>query len=253
MKYVVSFSGGVSSWAAAKRLRETVPAEDMTLLFADTKIEDEDAYRFLVQAASNVGVPLTVLTEGRTPWQVFRDERFIANTRVDLCSRILKREPLQAWMDTHAPEAVSVLGFTAEEANRLDRYRARMAPRPVAAPLCEAPTLDKDDVLDWAKREGLTIPRLYRLGFKTNNCGGFCVKAGIEQFALLHRTLPDRYKAHEAQEESMRETLGNVSIMRDRRHGAVTPLPMRELRRRIEQQETFDGFGGQDCACFDPT
>lgn len=47
MTYVVSFSGGVSSWAAAKRLRETVPASDMILLFADTKIEDEDTYRFL--------------------------------------------------------------------------------------------------------------------------------------------------------------------------------------------------------------
>jgi 3'-phosphoadenosine 5'-phosphosulfate sulfotransferase (PAPS reductase)/FAD synthetase len=253
MRYVVSFSGGVASWAAAKRLRETVPASAMTLLFADTKIEDEDTYRFLVQAASNLSVPLTVITEGRTPWEVFRDERFIANTRVDLCSRILKRDLLDAWNQQHAPDAITVVGLTAEEASRLERFQKAMAPRPVIAPLCDWPPLEKADALDWATAEGLRLPRLYGLGFKHNNCGGFCVKAGHEQFALLHRVLPHRFREHEQQEEQARSALGDVAILRDRRGGQIRPLPLRELRRRIEAQESFDGFGGADCACFDPS
>jgi 3'-phosphoadenosine 5'-phosphosulfate sulfotransferase (PAPS reductase)/FAD synthetase len=252
MKYVVSFSGGVSSWAAAKRLRQTVPATDMVLLFADTKIEDEDAYRFLVQASANLGVPLTCIAEGRTPWEIFRDVRFIGNSRVDPCSRILKREFIKAWLAQHAPDAVSVVGFNGGEENRLERYCRLVAPRRAIAPLCDPPSLDKEDVQDWAKAEGLRVPRLYELGFKTNNCGGFCVKAGIGQYALLHRTMPERYKTHEAEEESMRDLLGDVSILRDRRGGTVKPLPLRELRRRLEAQEEPDGFGGQNCACFDP-
>ena len=71
MKYVVMYSGGVGSWAAAKRL----PPEDMTLLFADTKIEDEDLYRFLDESAKNVGAPLVKVQDGRTPWEVFKDKR----------------------------------------------------------------------------------------------------------------------------------------------------------------------------------
>lgn len=254
MKYVVSFSGGASSWAAAKRLRETVPAEDMTLLFADTLIEDEDAYRFLVQAAGNVGVPLTVISDGRTPWEVFRAERYIGNSRADPCSKILKRELLDAWRTKHCdPEqTVTVMGFTVEEATRLERSRRAIAPWPIRAPLCEPPALDKDDVLDWLKTEGLTVPRLYRLGFKHNNCGGFCIKAGHEQFALLLRTMPDRFRQHEEEEEATRQYLGrdDIAILRDRRGGAVKPLTLREFRRRAEQQEELDAFGGSDCACF---
>lgn len=70
--YVVMYSGGVGSWAAANRL----PAgSDVTLLFADTGIEDEDTYRFLYESAANVGAPLVEIRDGRTPWQVFHDKR----------------------------------------------------------------------------------------------------------------------------------------------------------------------------------
>ena len=58
IKHVVSFSGGAGSWAAAKRLAESVPTQRLSLLFADTIIEDQDTYRFLVEGAANVfGLP----------------------------------------------------------------------------------------------------------------------------------------------------------------------------------------------------
>ncbi len=50
--HVVMFSGGAGSWAAAKR----IAARPLTLLFADTLIEDGDLYRFLDDAAADVGV-----------------------------------------------------------------------------------------------------------------------------------------------------------------------------------------------------
>lgn len=48
------FSGGMMSWAAAKRAVERYGAENVTLAFTDTLIEDADLYRFIVQAAANV-------------------------------------------------------------------------------------------------------------------------------------------------------------------------------------------------------
>jgi 3'-phosphoadenosine 5'-phosphosulfate sulfotransferase (PAPS reductase)/FAD synthetase len=62
------FSGGVGSWAAARRVVEKHGTEDLVLLFADTLIEDEDTYRFLREAAANVGGQLVEIADGRTPW-----------------------------------------------------------------------------------------------------------------------------------------------------------------------------------------
>ena len=94
MKYVVMFSGGIGSWASAKRAAASYGTDGMTLLFADTLIEDADLYRFIREAADDIGAELVTLIEGRTPWEVFRDVKFLGNTRIDPCSRVLKREPL---------------------------------------------------------------------------------------------------------------------------------------------------------------
>lgn len=47
MKHVVFFSGGACSYCTAKRVIENVGKENVVLLFTDTKIEDEDLYRFI--------------------------------------------------------------------------------------------------------------------------------------------------------------------------------------------------------------
>lgn len=59
-QWVVLFSGGLGSWAAAKRTVARHGTEGVTLLFTDTKAEDEDLYRWLPVAAANVGAPLVV-------------------------------------------------------------------------------------------------------------------------------------------------------------------------------------------------
>ena len=85
VKHIVMFSSGIGSWAAARRLVETVGTSDVTLLFADTLIEDEDNYRFLHEAASDIGAELVIVADGRTPIEVFRDVRFSATRRVAPC------------------------------------------------------------------------------------------------------------------------------------------------------------------------
>ncbi len=69
-----------------------------------------------------------------------------------------------------------------------------------------------------AGHEGIAPPRLYAMGFPHNNCGGFCVKAGQAHFALLLRTMPERYAYHEAKENELRAELGwRQTILRDAR------------------------------------
>ena len=40
VRHVVQFSGGIQSWAAAKRVAAEHGTDNLTLLFADTKMED---------------------------------------------------------------------------------------------------------------------------------------------------------------------------------------------------------------------
>jgi hypothetical protein len=251
MKHVVMFSGGVGSWAAAKRVAERHGTDNLTLLFADTHMEDEDLYRFLFQAAANVGGKLVKIADGRTPWEVFFKERFLGNSLVDPCSKILKREFMDRWRNENCDQADTIchLGIDWTEIHRLERTRARVAPWRYEAPLPEAPYQSKRMMLDALKAEGIAVPRLYEMGFSHNNCGGFCVKAGVGHFMLLLNRLPERFAYHEGKEQEIRDYLQkDVSILE--KDGK--PFTLRALRLEVEagraaQLDLFD-IGGCGCA-----
>lgn len=253
--HVVMFSGGIGSWAAAKRVAERHGIDNLVLLFTDTLIEDGDLYRFLEEAAANVGGQLVRIAEGRTPWEVFRDVKFLGGTRGDPCSRILKREMSDRWLTANCDPADTIVyvGIDWTEAHRYTRLRDRRAEAGwrYEAPMCDRPLMQKQDMLRWCKDQGMTPPRLYELGFTHNNCGGFCVKAGVGHFANLLHTLPELYAHHEAEEAAIQPILASSqTILRDRSGGDTKPLSLKALRQRIEagwQPDLFD-IGG--CGCF---
>ena len=249
---VVQYSGGIGSWGAARRTIERFGAENTTLLFADTQIEDEDLYRFLNQTEADLGIEITRIADGRNPWEVFRDVKFIGNTRIDPCSKVLKRDLLRDYIEEHFDPADTtiVLGIDWTEIHRLERAAPRWEPWELWAPLCEAPYIDKDELLANLTAKGIAIPRLYTLGFPHNNCGGFCVKAGQAQFAKLLEEFPERYKRHEEEEAETITVLGkDVAILRDRRGG--TTKPMKTFRERLgKDHDDYDAeeWGGCGCA-----
>ncbi len=284
IKHLVMFSGGVCSWAAAKRVVERHGADGVVLLFADTYIEDDDLYRFLVEATANIfglvaewraplAIPpveqmeerkayldslsitgLTRIADGRTPWELMRGwgkNGLIANSRLGICSEVLKRKLLDKWRNEHCnPEETIVhVGLSWDEDHRVGRMQAACKPWRYEAPMADRPWVSKTEMFDLLKREGIAAPRLYGMGFPHNNCGGFCVKAGQAHFANLLRVMPERYAWHEEQEEALREKVGDHSIMRDRSNGGSAPLTMKQLRERIQQQGEFDGFDWGGCGC----
>jgi hypothetical protein len=250
------FSGGIGSWAAAKRVAEQHGVENLTLLFTDTRMEDEDLYRFIEEAAVNVGAPLVKVVEGRTPWQVFFDVKFLGNSRVDPCSRILKRQMAEAWLEEHCNPRSTIIyvGIDWSEEHRFTRLRDRWATKgwTYEAPLTEAPYLSKTKMLKALLDQGIKLPRLYDMGFAHNNCGGFCIKAGHGHFAVLLKAMPERYAFHETKERELRETLGkNISILSDRAGGGgKKPLTLKVFRERIEAGQQPDKFDIGGCGCF---
>jgi hypothetical protein len=111
---------------------------------------------------------------------------------------------------------------------------------------------DKPELIEWAESEGLTPPRLYSLGFSHNNCGGGCVRAGQGQFKKLLEVMPERFAMWEQKEQEVREYLDkDVAILSEVKNGIKKPLPLIELRRRVEDQPQLvddDDLGG--CGCF---
>src|SRR5947209_2385153 len=93
-RVAVQVSGGAASYVAAKLSLEELGRDGTVLLFADTKIEDGDLYRFLGDIERRLNHPIIRLSEGRDPWQVFFDERMMGNSQADPCSRVLKRQLL---------------------------------------------------------------------------------------------------------------------------------------------------------------
>jgi hypothetical protein len=257
LKHVVMYSGGIGSWAAANRVVEQVGDEKVLLLFADVCMEDEDLYRFLDETVQQLGVELVRISDGRNPWQVFRDKRYIGNSRVDPCSQILKRELCFSWLGRHCdPKETQVyLGMDWTEIHRYERAKPYWEPWEIHAPLCEEPYVTKFELLDRLRQMGIRPPRLYEMGFLHNNCGGFCIKAGQSQFRHLLQTMPERYAYHEQEEELLRQYLDkNVAILRRKVAGKTIPLTLRQLRLEIEntgsrpQSSDEEEWGG--CGCF---
>jgi hypothetical protein len=259
MKHIVFYSGGISSYFVAKRVIEKYGKNDVILLFTDTSMEDEDLYRFISDSEKKLDVKLIYLVEGRTPWEVAKDVRYLPNSRIAQCSHILKQKIAEKYIkENYQPdECILYLGIDWSEEHRKDAPLRNWAPYKVEFPLTEPPYLEKTEMLRILSQEdNIKVPRLYELGFSHNNCGGFCFRAGIGHFKNLLEKMPDRYLYHETKEQELREhlTRDDISILRRVRNGTKVNITLRELRKEIEGsnvQLSFDDLtdiGG--CGCF---
>ncbi|WP_410570646.1 hypothetical protein [Amycolatopsis sp. cmx-4-61] len=236
MMHVVQYSGGIGSWATARRVAARHGIDNLILLFSDTLVEEDSLYTFLTESAAQLGAPLVRVADGRTPFEVYWHARFLGNARLAPCSKILKQQPARRWLDANADPATTTLyvGIDAGEARRIPGIRKGWAPWSVEFPLTAEPDLTKDAMLGEARALGLTPPAAYEEGFSHANCSGCCVRAGQAHWLRLLERHPDRYADYERREEAFRAEFGNVAILKQQRDGVVRPLPLAELRRRTQ-------------------
>lgn len=246
-----TLSGGIGSWAACRLWIDQHGAEGMALLFADTLYEDEDTYRFLEDAASELDVSLYRVSATKDIWSVFRDHRWIGNSQLAHCSWDLKTEPSRHWIRSAAPEATTIIvGIDATEDHRLPDITARWGTEglTVRAPLVEAGWW-KRRAQDAAERVGLKPPRMYAMGFGHANCIG-CVKGGQGHWLRVRQHFPDMFSYHAEQEAKLRAELGQGTILRDWRNGGA-PMTLLELAERADRHDPqLDMFDEGGCACF---
>lgn len=252
IKNIVFISGGLNSFLVSDIILKQ--NRDITLLFTDTKTEDEDLYRFLYDCEKIWNKKIIKIKDGRNVWEVFKDKRYIGNTRIDPCSYYLKRELAKKWIATNCSKnATLYFGIDWTEQHRIKRITQNWAPLNIRMPLIDSCiTNPKEEAKLRLKAYNIKIPRLYNMGFLHNNCGGFCIKAGHGHFLNLLKKLPKRYEYHENKEQEIRNYLNkDVAILRDRRGGKTKPFTLKSLRERAEKdasQIDKNDIGG--CGCF---
>lgn len=278
---------------AAKRVIEKHGLDNTILLFTDTFMEHDDLYRFLIESTCEIfGIvsdeladmchdipPITDMDrrkgyiqaiakltmkrnpqlvwvwDGRSPWEVFKDVRWIGNSRVAQCSHSLKQDAARKWLEANYQpnEATLYLGIDWSEIHRTKAPIENWSPYEVVFPMCEEPFLDKQQMLDELTRVGIEVPVLYKFNFPHNNCFGGCVRGGQGHWKMVLEKIPEVYAYSEQKEEEMRQYLGkDVSILKRTRNKIQYPLTLRQLREEIEANkldeiDLFD-FGG--CGCF---
>jgi len=254
MKHIVSLSGGIGSYETLKRVLAVNPKEDVQAVFCDTMMEDGDLYRFLDDIENKLEIKIIRLAAGKDPWQLCFENKFLFNSRVALCSRVLKSALFRDWLNANYPDpttAILYLGIDFTESHRKEAIINNYAPYEVRFPMCDSPFLFKYEMIDHLTADGIRVPRLYSLGFNHNNCSGGCFKAGIGSWANLLRVDPNTYRKFEDKEETFRTVFNkDVSILK--RQGK--PFTLKELRQIIESQpqqlSLFDLEDMGGCGCF---
>lgn len=248
----VSFSGGLGSFASAHYCKELFKGQKIELVFCDTLIEDEDLYRFIEEASKKLELPLVKLSDGRNPWQVFTDMGFQGNSRIAPCSKVLKTDVIWRYIKERNEPTKLVLGMNFDEPERYERAKKNWEKRSklveIYCPLVELfiSEVKKNELL---KFYDIKKPRLYDLGFPHNNCGGFCVRAGLSQFELLKREFPERFTWHKEQQNELvkQRPEANKPFLRKQDEGTMRYITLEEFESMKDKALEFE-FGG--CGCF---
>lgn len=260
-KHVVSVSSGLGSAYLWSLVLKEHP--DAVGVFADVNGEDEDNYRFLREVHEALGGELVTLdNNGETIWDVFRRTRFLGNTRVDTCSRELKRLPIQRWLAANCDPETTLMHIA------IDWTEAHRIPANIegwssigwqTAYWMNERYLDKNHALAWLETLGIRPPSLTEEGWPHANCKGGCVRAGHGQFAALYIRRPSAFAEWERNEAEFIEFIGkDVAILRDRRKSVqepgkkVKPMPLSVLRERVDAGEIKPDLGDGACNCMSP-
>lgn len=229
-------------------------ATELPLVHTDMESRKTELERLRIDTIAIIP-RLLWLSEQRDVWDVFNQSNFLGNSRIAPCSAQLKQRMARRYVRPNfdAENTVLYLGIDWTEEHRTKAPRKNWSPFPVEFPLCDAPYVNKIDIVMNLEAVGIEPPRLYAMGFSHNNCGGFCVRAGQGHFANLLEKNRELYLYHESREREFIERTGkDVSILKRVRQGVVGRLTLEQLRNEIEssRQEEIDftDFGG--CGCF---
>ena len=193
---VVWFSCGAASAVAWKKTVEMLRGH-MRVVAVNNPVaeEDPDNLRFARDVSDWVGEPLITWTNPKFPngsaVEVWNKRRAMAFPTGAPCTIELKKNARRDFENTHNV-ALHVLGFTADEKKRHDRFT--LTERSNVLPVLIHAGMTKQDCADYLTASGLELPRVYREGYPNANCIG-CPKATSPTYwNLVRKTRPEVFR-----------------------------------------------------------
>jgi len=239
------FSGGASSAFVAKWVVDKFGKENSILLFTDTLWEDKDNYRFLEEAAEYIGIEITKKVDGRTPEEVFFEQKFLGNARFAKCSEELKVKQTLIFIEElrlQNFEPILYFGIGPHEMDRAASLTHHYEHFPLEPVKCVFPMIDSISSEVKARtiiqnEWKISLPRMYQLGFHHANCSGRCVRGGLHHYANLFLEWPDIYAEQENMEERFR-TQFNLDVSMMKKDGR--PYTLKEHREKFLENMSRD-------------
>jgi hypothetical protein len=175
---VVWFSCGAASAVAAKRTVEKYGADNTILVVNNpVKEEHEDNRRFLDDVSKWIGQEIILATNPlfntTSCVDIWEDRQYMAGIKGAPCTMILKKQARYHFEKTNHID-FHVLGFTAEEENRHERFVR--TERENVLPVLIGDGITKAQCFDIITDAGIELPYVYKIQFPNANCIG-CVKA----------------------------------------------------------------------------
>lgn len=227
-KVICWWSGGVTSAVACKIALDLYGVEKCDVIMIDTHNEDEDTYRFKADCERWYNKPIRVISAIGETYASINDvwERHLSLNVANgaICSSKLKRAVREKYQKENGDNIESqVFGFEFEP-KEFNRAKSMRLNHPTAMPIF--PLLmfshSKSDCIDILYKAGITVPRMYRFGFKNNNCFKTgCVQGGIGYWQKMQNEFPDKFDAMADIEHKLTNIKGTpVTMLKDQSSGA---------------------------------
>jgi hypothetical protein len=196
----------------------------------------------------------------RSILDVFDDKAYLGNSRVDICSEILKRNKSSTFIkNNYDPEEVIIaIGIGIYEAHRLigskhkKGARSHWKPYKLVSLLINAWAFESELWQAFENESWVKNPQAYKTGFGHNNCYQGCVKAGLAHWRLLLESNKELFLKHEANYKMLMDNNPRMKpFLKKRIKGQDVYLTLTQFREMIESgklPDQSDEFMGS-CVC----
>lgn len=220
-KIICWWSGGITSAVACKIAIDLFGIRNCRIVFINTGNEDKDTYRFKMDCEAWYGKEIEVISAIGDKYDSIQEVWYHFNSlnvaNGAICSTELKRAVREKWQENVEFDH-QVFGF---EFNKKEFNRAKSISlnHPKTKPIFPLLMMgyDKDQCFQVIEEAGIEIPRMYKMGFRNNNCFKTgCVQGGIGYWQKMKRDFPEKFDAMAKVEHELTDRKGKpVTMLKD--------------------------------------
>lgn len=227
-KIICWWSGGITSAVACKIAIDLYGAERCQVVMIDTHNEHPDTYRFKEDCEKWYGIPIETITAIGIDYDSIQDvwikHKSLNVATGAICSTQLKRRVRERWQKKIQYDH-QVFGFEFDK-KEFNRGLSLTMNHPNAKPIYPLLMMgyNKDKCIKIVEEAGLTVPIMYKLGFRNNNCFKTgCVQGGVGYWQKMRRDFPDKFNDMAEMEHKLTNLKGQpVCMLKDQSKVAKT-------------------------------